>query len=123
MSRIYWSNSGKLRTEEQYRLLLKEWPIAFEQFHFPTSQGETCVLVCGSTSAPPLVLLHGGMCNSLMWMAYVQAWAAHFRIYAVDTIGDPGFSAPSRPSFKTDEHARWLDDVWSALALVRASVV
>jgi pimeloyl-ACP methyl ester carboxylesterase len=73
--------------------------------------------------APPLVLFHGGLSNSLMWLRSIRSWSEHFRVYCVDTIGDPGFSAPSRPSFSTDEHTRWLDDVWRELSLVCPDVV
>jgi pimeloyl-ACP methyl ester carboxylesterase len=123
MPGIYWSSAGKRRTEEEYLRILQQWPVPAEQFRFPTVKGETFVLACGSPSAPPLVLFHGGMSNASMWMSQVSAWASHFRIYCIDTIGDPGFSAASRPSFATDEHARWLDDVWLSLKVTRASVV
>ena len=58
-----------------------------------------------------------------MWMGDVAAWAAHFRVYAVDMIGEPGLSAPSRPPLASDAYALWLDDVMQALALTRASIV
>jgi pimeloyl-ACP methyl ester carboxylesterase len=38
-------------------------------------------------------------------------------------IGEPGLSAASRPSFRSDAYAAWLDDVWNQLGLTRASVV
>jgi hypothetical protein len=46
-----------------------------------------------------------------MWMADVAAWAAHFRVYAIDMIGEPGLSARSRPPLHSEAHALWLDDV------------
>ena len=58
-----------------------------------------------------------------MWMGDVAAWAEHFRVYAVDVIGDAGLSAPSRPPLASDAHALWLDDVMQALSLERASLV
>ncbi len=122
MSRMYWSSTAKVRCEHRYRELLSSWPVPFEELRVPTSQGETFVLASGPASAPPLVLLHGGMSNSLCWIPCVRDGAKYFRTYCVDTIGDPGLSAPSRPSFSTDEHARWLDDVWRALSLTRAAV-
>jgi pimeloyl-ACP methyl ester carboxylesterase len=58
-----------------------------------------------------------------MWMGDVAAWAPHFRIYAIDMIGEPGLSAPARPSLNSGAHALWLDDVMRALSLDRASIV
>jgi pimeloyl-ACP methyl ester carboxylesterase len=68
-------------------------------------------------------LLHGGNTNSLMWLRSLPEWSKRFRVHAVDTIGDPGFSEPVRPDFATGAYARWLDDVWSALGVTRAAVV
>jgi pimeloyl-ACP methyl ester carboxylesterase len=81
------------------------------------------VFTCGSTQSPPLMLLHGGNFNSAMWLRSLPVWSAHFRIYVVDTIGDPGLSATTRPSLRTDDHALWLDDVYAALDLASASIV
>ena len=89
----------------------------------PTCEGETFVLSCGHRSAQPLVLLHGGLTNSSMWFRSLPTWAQYFRVHAVDVIGDPGFSSPSRPKLSNDAHARWLDDVWRAVDLQKAFMV
>jgi pimeloyl-ACP methyl ester carboxylesterase len=51
---------------------------------------------CGQPDAPPLVLLHGAGFNSISWMGDVATWAQRFRVFAVDIIGHPGLSAPTR---------------------------
>jgi pimeloyl-ACP methyl ester carboxylesterase len=89
----------------------------------PTREGETFIVACGDQNAPPLLLLHGGMANSAMWMGDIAAWAARFRVYAVDVIGEAGLSAPLRPALASDAHALWLDDVMQALSLIQASMV
>jgi pimeloyl-ACP methyl ester carboxylesterase len=63
------------------------------------------------------------MANSAMWMGDVAAWAEHFRVYAVDLIGEAGLSAPSRPPLASEAHALWLDDVMRELSLTQASMV
>jgi hypothetical protein len=73
------------------------------------------VVTCGQALAPPLVLLHGSGANSMMWAGHVAAWAEHFRIHAIDVIGEPGLSAPSRPPLASDAYAAWLDDVLDLL--------
>ena len=103
--------------------MLRDCPVANEQQRVSTCFGETFVLSSGPGHAPPLVLLHGGNTNSLMWLRSLPAWTRRFRVHAVDTIGDPGFSAPARPSLDSDAHARWLDDVWRALKITRAVIV
>src|SRR5271157_4184247 len=117
MTRIYKSAEGQRMVRERYLLFLKRWPVPNRQLRVPTREGETFIVACGDEHAPPLLLFHGSMANSAMWMGSVAAWAEHFRIYAVDMIGDAGLSAPSRPPLSSDAHALWLDDVLQALSL------
>ena len=46
-----------------------------------------------------------------------------FRCYAVDMIGEAGFSAPSRPPLGSEAHALWLDDVLAGLGVEKAAFV
>jgi pimeloyl-ACP methyl ester carboxylesterase len=123
MTNIYKSEDGERAVQERYRTFLKYWPVPNRQFSVPTRQGETFVVACGDESAPPLLLLHGSGGNAVMWMGDVAAWAKHFRVYAIDMIGEPGLSAPSRPPLESAEYALWLDDVMHALSLQRVSIV
>jgi pimeloyl-ACP methyl ester carboxylesterase len=123
MRSIYKSAEGERAVGERYLEILQRWPVPNQQLRVPTREGETFVVRCGHPSAPPLLLLHGSMANSAMWMGDVAAWAGHFRIYAVDIIGDAGLSAPSRPPLASEAHALWLDDVMQALSLTQASMV
>jgi pimeloyl-ACP methyl ester carboxylesterase len=123
MKRIYKSPEGERAVHERYLAILKHWPVPNQQLRVPTREGETFVVACGDENAAPLVLLHGGMTNSAMWMGDVAAWAERFRIYAVDVIGEAGLSAPSRPPLASDAYALWLDDVMQALSLTRVSLV
>ena len=97
MKSIYKSAEGERAVGERYLTILKHWPVPNEQLRVPTREGGTFVVACGAENAPPLLLLHGAMANSAMWMGEVAAWAARFRVYAVDLIGEAGLSAPSRP--------------------------
>jgi pimeloyl-ACP methyl ester carboxylesterase len=107
----------------EYRSVLGAWPVPHEEIRVPTCQGETFVVTCGPADAPTVVLLHGGATNSAMRNRNVQVWARMFRLYAVDIIGEPGFSAASRPPLSSDAYARWMDDVLAGLRLSRASFV
>jgi pimeloyl-ACP methyl ester carboxylesterase len=120
---IYRTARGEYAIKSAYRQLLEQWPVPAEQRTVPTGQGDTFVVTCGPVDAPPLVLLHGTGTNTAMWAGPVAAWAEHFRIHAVDLIGEPGLSAPSRPRLDSDAYAAWLDDVFAGLALTRPAVV
>ncbi len=123
MKAIYKSSEGERLVRERYQAFLKHWPVPNEQIHVPTQQGSTFVVISGPKDAPPLLLLHGGVANSAMWMGEVAAFARSFRVYCIDMIGEPGFTAPARPSLASDAYAVWLDDVVDHLSIDRASIV
>ncbi|MEO8115260.1 MAG: alpha/beta fold hydrolase [Phenylobacterium sp.] len=120
---IYHSAEGEALLRAAYAGILKHWPVPHEFLRLPTRQGETFVVASGDPAAPPLVLLHGAGANAFTWMGDVAAWAKHFRVYAVDVIGEPGESAPSRPSRSGPAHAEWLDDVLEGLGVAKADMV
>jgi pimeloyl-ACP methyl ester carboxylesterase len=123
MSGIYKTSEGQRQVEDQYRRILTYWPIPNRQFHVPTRYGDTFVIACGEESAPPVLLLHGSLANSATWMADVTSWAQRYRVFAIDLIGEPGLSAPSRPKLASEAYGQWLDDVMSALGLQHAALV
>lgn len=123
MTTIYRSEAGASEIRAGYRAMLEQWPVPAEHVRVPTCQGETFVVVSGPADAPPVVLLHGSGANTTVWMADVAAWSEHFRCYAVDLVGEPGHSAPSRPRLDTDASTRWLDDVLDGLGIPGAAFV
>lgn len=123
MNGIYWTKRAHERVLSGYRKFLAASPVPLQEMRIATRSGETGLLACGPAQAPPLVLLHGGNTSSAMWLASLPAWSRQFRIYAVDTIGDPGLSAMTRPPLHTDAHALWLREVFESLHLDRAHIV
>src|SRR5215471_18718301 len=123
MKAIYKSIEGERLVLERYRAFLERWPAPNQQVRVPTSQGETFVIISGPEDATALVLLHGGVMNSVMWMGEVKAFARFFRVYCVDVIGEPGLSARARPALASDAYAVWLDDVLNHLAVARAAIL
>ncbi|WP_157250323.1 alpha/beta fold hydrolase [Nonomuraea typhae] len=119
----YRSAEGARLVEDGYRELLRDWPVPYEEVRVPTSQGETFAVVSGPPDAPPLVLLHGSAANAAMWAGPAGAWARRFRVVAVDMIGEPGLSAPSRPPLASGVYGPWLGEVLDGLGLGRVSVV
>lgn len=123
MSTIFKSASGMRAVRERYLHFLDRWPVPCERITVPTREGETFVLACGPKDAPPLLLFHGAGANATMWMGDIGEWSKHFRCYAVDMIGEPGLSAPSRPKLDSDAYALWLDDVLAALGVSQVAIV
>jgi pimeloyl-ACP methyl ester carboxylesterase len=123
MTRIFRSAEGQAQLDALYRRFLDHWPVPRDELRLATDQGETFVIGSGPKDAPALLLLHGSAFNSVAWMGDVVAWSRHFRVYAVDVIGEPGWSAPTRPPLASDAYKLWLDDVMRDLGLARASFV
>jgi hypothetical protein len=56
-------------------------------------------------------------------MGDVAFRAQRFRVNAIDVIGKPGLSAPSRPQLNSDACSLWLTDVMKGFSLDRAAFV
>ncbi|MEU0569378.1 alpha/beta fold hydrolase [Nonomuraea sp. NPDC005983] len=123
MSAIYKSEAGAREIQRRYQEALRTWPVPAEHIRVPTRQGETFVIASGPEQAPPVLLLHGSGANTTMWRSDVTTWSRHFRVHAIDLIGEPGLSAPSRPPLDSDAYALWLDDVLEALAITSTAIV
>lgn len=122
MSTIYKSAIGEREIQRRYREHLREWPIPAEELRLPTREGETVAIASGPLDAPPLVLLHGSGANATTWRGDIASFARHFRTYAVDMVGEPGLSAPSRPALNSEAVALWLDDVLAGLGITTTAM-
>lgn len=99
-----------------YREILGLWPVPYQMKVVTTEYGKTNVLVCGKENAPALILLHGAGGNASIWVLMIKQLSKHFRIYAIDIIGEPGLSESHRLA-TPDEYPYWLYDVIKRLAL------
>ncbi|WP_020693948.1 alpha/beta fold hydrolase [Reyranella massiliensis] len=120
---VFRSEADAAEVLQEYRAVLGHWPVPRQEIELPTSQGATFVLACGPETAPPVLLLHGAQANNAAWLPDVALWSSRFRLYAVDMIGEAGFSARVRPPLIGDSHATWLDDVFAGLGLGQAALI
>ncbi len=97
--------------------MVKKWPVLSEERLVQTSFGKTFVRICGPTDAPPLVLLPGGGCNSLIWYANIKALSQSYRTYALDNIYDYGRSIYTRELLSGNDYADWLNELFDTLRL------
>jgi pimeloyl-ACP methyl ester carboxylesterase len=121
MTGIYRSEAGEAACRDAYAAIRGRWPIPREELRVPTRYGETFVIACGPEDKPPLILLHGAAFNSTTWFGDVPVWAADYRVYAVDILGEPGESAPLRTPRRAA--ADWLGEVMAGLGIERARLV
>ena len=114
---------GERRFLAAYDTELKRWPVPYEEIDVPTRFGSTHVLVCGSNTAPPLVLLHGYMATLTMWRPNIAAFSKEYRVYAIDVMGQPNKSVPGDPIGNVSDFVSWLTATFDALHLDRVFLV
>mgnify|MGYP005986365349 FL=1 len=106
-----------------YDRVLQKWPVEVESIDMSTAHGTTRVNACGSADHPALVLLPGAGATSTVWFANVAALARHYRVYALDLMGDVGRSVPGETSIgSVDELLDWLSTVLDGLDLPTAAI-
>jgi len=120
---LYRSVAGEQAVMDLYDKVLDGWPVPCERLSLKTRYGDTFVIASGPPSAPPLVLLHGACSNAVTWAGDVAQYSRHFRVYAVDLPGEPGRSAPNRPSWNGPAYVEWLEDLLAALQVQKVSLV
>jgi pimeloyl-ACP methyl ester carboxylesterase len=126
---LYKSEDARRRLLDAYEAALGGWEAAtgtrLERLRVPTSAGETAVFAFGpvDTGRPPLLLVHGTMSNSAMWMADAAILSRSRRVFAIDIPGEPGLSEERRLPWERDQAASWLAQVVAGLALGRHALL
>ncbi len=123
MKSIYKSESGRRIVLEKYQEILNAWPVENRQYTVDTLHGRTFVIESGSRENPPLILIHGSVSNSFCWFGDVKRLSEAYNVYAIDMIGEAGYSDENRPKYQSGAYPEWLDNVTEALGLSRVSLV
>lgn len=120
---VFRDDAGRERYLAAYDAVLNTWPVPFEERDIPTPFGMTHVIASGPADAPPLLLLPSLAASAMLWQPNVAELSTHFRVYAVDVIGQVGKSVPSKRIRTRREMADWLCAVMDGLGVARASIV
>ncbi|OZC66996.1 alpha/beta hydrolase [Rhodococcus sp. 06-470-2] len=106
-----------------YDRVLQKWPADTQAIDANTVHGTTRINACGPVDGPPLVLLPGAGATSTVWFANVAAFSRHYRVYAVDLMGDVGRSVPGERAIDSvEELLGWLSAVLDELNLPTAAL-
>ncbi len=103
-----------------YNQALKLWTVPYEERMIPTRFGETHIVVAGPIDAEPLILIHGMTFSATMWYPNIDVLASHYRVYALDTIGDVGKGNVTQIVKSRQDAVDWLVDVLLGLELSKA---
>ena len=119
----YRSDAAFEQAMATYESALSGWPVPLARHRIPTRHGEAFVLEFGKDDGPVLMLLHGSAANSSTWRGEAAYYAKRFRVLAVDLPGETGKSAANRAAYGGRAYVEYLEDVVSAFALERLSLV
>jgi pimeloyl-ACP methyl ester carboxylesterase len=123
---LYKSSEARAKFLAHYEEVLGRWReitgLELERITLDLPGGTTTAFAFGpSTPAEdamkPLVLLHGTLSNSCMWLADAATLGARRRVFAIDIPGEPGLSAETYVDWQGSGYADWLGQTIDALGL------
>jgi len=117
---LYKSKRGYRRIMDWYDSLVSRFTFPLDSQYVDTRFGRTHMLAAGPPGAKPLILVQAIAGSAPLWYHQIPFFADHYRVYALDTPGQPGRSAPQPPPLLEDGYTDWLLDVVDALAIDRA---
>lgn len=123
---VFRSLEGEVDYMAAYGSVLKEWPTGYEELYVRTRLGRTHIVASGQIDRPPVILLHPSGAASMIWYRNVKPLGERFRVFAVDTIGEPGKSVldnPIKASNQREQYAEWFADILDGLNISSAHVV
>lgn len=102
----------------------KQNSIRYERLSLTTTLGKTTVYVRPSDAQESLVIFPGFRTSSLFWDLDngLAELAKHFRIYLVETNGQPNTSEGNTPKIKSLEYGEWALEVLKGLGLSKTHV-
>jgi pimeloyl-ACP methyl ester carboxylesterase len=121
--RVFKTNDAETRYRAIYDQRIHDWPVPCEELDVLTRFGATHVIASGPADSRPLFLFGAMMVGATQWRASVAELSHHFRVFAVDLIGEPNKGEPSRSISTRQGYADWFTDLLNALKIERASIV
>jgi len=122
-SSLYKSEAGYRKVMAHYDTALQSMGIPYEGRYVETRYGATHAVVSGNENGKSIVLWHGGNANAASWVPWITALAPTYHLHAIDTIGDMGKSAPSRPPKGGSAYGQWAADALQGLGLKQANMI
>ena len=120
---LYKSEKSKKQILNLYDKKLDELDIRYESIYIDTAFGKTHILRTGSSTAPPLILVHGtNGCAPIALESYPNL-SAKYQIFCVDVMAQPNKSAETRLSMKDESYGIWMNEVIHKLNLISVTML
>lgn len=123
MSTLFVNEAARAKVESWYGVFRESLTVPVEPRVVVTPMGRTHLLVAGPVDAPPLVCLHGALASSAHVLPELGRLVQHYRVYALDVIGQSVMSADTRLELRDDSYGRWVSAVCAALGLARVNLL
>jgi pimeloyl-ACP methyl ester carboxylesterase len=114
---LFKTEKGKKEILNLYDQKLDELNIEFEYIKIKTSFGVTNIIATGSSSNPPVLIIHGSNgCAPIALETYPNL-SKNFRVYAIDVLAQPNKSAETRLSMKDNSYGQWVNEIINSLKI------
>lgn len=120
--RLYKSEEGFDRIMSWYDNVVAKITVPVESVWLDTRFGCTHALAAGRRDAEPLLLIPGVAGSAPLFRRALEPLSRHFRVYALDIVGQPGRSDPNPISMLDNSHVLWVCDVLDSLGLQSAHI-
>jgi pimeloyl-ACP methyl ester carboxylesterase len=117
MPSLFKSPSGKNEILSLYDEKLSELNIDYQYKIIDSSFGKTNIIITGSSSNPPLLIIHGSNGCAPISLETYPSLSAHFQVFAIDVLAQPNKSAETRLSMKDDSYGKWINEILESLNL------
>lgn len=123
MTSLYKTTESKQAILDLYQAKLDALKIDYVEQDIDSQFGVSHVIITGSETKPPLVLIHGSNGCAPIALDVYPDLAKHYQVFAVDVIAQPNKSAETRPRMTDNSYGIWMNQVIDALGLNEVTLV
>jgi len=120
---LYKSEEGYKKMMSWYKRVQDEISVDHESIFADTRFGKTHIILAGKENQKSILLIPGVAGCAPLWRHQINAFSEHFRVLAIDIVGQPGKSAANPPSVFNDDFTDWLEDIIHSLNLDKPHIV
>ena len=120
---LYKSEEGYKKMMSWYNRVQDEISVDHESIFADTRFGKTHIILAGKKNQKSILLIPGVAGCAPLWRHQINAFSEHFRVLAIDIVGQPGKSAANPPSVFNDDFTDWLEDIIHSLNLDKPHII
>tara|TARA_B100000579_G_scaffold293076_1_gene243485 strand:- start:117 stop:1088 length:972 start_codon:yes stop_codon:yes gene_type:complete len=120
---LYKSEEGYKKMMSWYNRVQEEILVDHESVFADTRFGKTHIILAGKENLKSILLIPGVAGCAPLWRHQINAFSEHFRVFAIDIVGQPGKSAANPPSVFNDDFTDWLEDIIHSLNIEKPHIV